>query len=138
MQTTTHSYDDNSILASRQLIRRRSSTCCYEGYTQDRIRPTCEATVHTSLVGAPVKPRHLTRTSRLNSVAAAPASDDNSIHVYSPVTGQLIRSLEGHQGGVWALAAMKDTRGIGATVHTYLVGTQPVTEELCHLTRTSC
>lgn len=46
------------------------------------------------------------------------ASDDNSIHVYSPYTGQLIRSLEGHQGGVWALAATKDTLVSGSTDRT--------------------
>lgn len=46
------------------------------------------------------------------------ASDDNSIHVYSPVTGLLVRSLEGHQGGVWALAATKDTLVSGSTDRT--------------------
>ena len=38
--------------------------------------------------------------------------------MYSPVTGQLIRSLEGHQGGVWALAATKDTLVSGSTDRT--------------------
>lgn len=46
------------------------------------------------------------------------ASDDNSIHVYSPMTGQLVRSLEGHHGGVWALAATKDTLVSGSTDRT--------------------
>lgn len=46
------------------------------------------------------------------------ASDDNSIHVYSPTTGQLVRLLEGHQGGVWALAATKDTLVSGSTDRT--------------------
>ena len=46
------------------------------------------------------------------------ASDDNSIHVYSPTTGQLVRSLEGHHGGVWALAATKDTLVSGSTDRT--------------------
>ena len=32
------------------------------------------------------------------------ASDDHSIHIYDPVTGQQLRMLEGHDGGVWALA----------------------------------
>src|ERR1700742_4841033 len=36
------------------------------------------------------------------------ASDDHSIHVYNPLNGTLIKSLEGHGGGVWALAATKD------------------------------
>ena len=87
------------------------------------------------------KSRHLTRTSWLNNPnpkrlhflahgshvvtcllfsrgRIISASDDNSIHVYSPVTGQLIRSLEGHQGGVWALAATKDTLVSGSTDRT--------------------
>lgn len=46
------------------------------------------------------------------------ASDDNSIHVYSPITGQLVRQLDGHQGGVWALAATKDTLVSGSTDRT--------------------
>ena len=32
------------------------------------------------------------------------ASDDHSIHVYDPTDGHQIRILEGHEGGVWALA----------------------------------
>ncbi|KAI0672823.1 WD40 repeat-like protein [Trametes maxima] len=46
------------------------------------------------------------------------ASDDHSIHVYSPVTGTLIRSLDGHDGGVWALAATKNTLVSGSTDRT--------------------
>jgi F-box and WD-40 domain protein CDC4 len=46
------------------------------------------------------------------------ASDDHSIHVYSPVTGELLRSLQGHDGGVWALAACKDTLVSGSTDRT--------------------
>ncbi|KAI0062371.1 WD40 repeat-like protein [Artomyces pyxidatus] len=46
------------------------------------------------------------------------ASDDHSIHVYSPVTGQLLRSLVGHEGGVWALASTKDTLVSGSTDRT--------------------
>ena len=43
------------------------------------------------------------------------ASDDHSIHVYSPHTGQLIHSLNGHNGGVWSIAATKDTLVSGST-----------------------
>lgn len=32
------------------------------------------------------------------------ASDDHSIHIYNPKTGGQLRMLEGHAGGVWALA----------------------------------
>ena len=46
------------------------------------------------------------------------ASDDHSIHVYSPVTGELLQSLDGHDGGVWALAATKDTLVSGSTDRT--------------------
>ncbi|TFY60946.1 hypothetical protein EVG20_g7239 [Dentipellis fragilis] len=46
------------------------------------------------------------------------ASDDHSIHVYSPKTGQLIVSLLGHEGGVWALAATKNTLVSGSTDRT--------------------
>ena len=46
------------------------------------------------------------------------ASDDHSIHVYSPVTGLLLRSLSGHEGGVWALASTKDTLVSGSTDRT--------------------
>ncbi|KAG6908578.1 hypothetical protein DXG01_004064 [Tephrocybe rancida] len=46
------------------------------------------------------------------------ASDDHSIHVYSPSTGELVRSLRGHEGGVWALAASKDILVSGSTDRT--------------------
>lgn len=46
------------------------------------------------------------------------ASDDHSIHVYSPKTGEQLLSLDGHEGGVWALAATKDTLVSGSTDRT--------------------
>jgi F-box and WD-40 domain protein CDC4 len=46
------------------------------------------------------------------------ASDDHSIHIYSPTTGELVRSLQGHEGGVWALAASKDVLVSGSTDRT--------------------
>ncbi|KAL0946467.1 hypothetical protein HGRIS_012686 [Hohenbuehelia grisea] len=46
------------------------------------------------------------------------ASDDSSINVYSPSTGELVRTLEGHHGGVWALAATKDILVSGSTDRT--------------------
>lgn len=46
------------------------------------------------------------------------ASDDHSIHIYSPATGELVRSLCGHEGGVWALAASKDILVSGSTDRT--------------------
>lgn len=46
------------------------------------------------------------------------ASDDHSIHVYSPITGEQLMSLDGHEGGVWALAASNDTLVSGSTDRT--------------------
>lgn len=46
------------------------------------------------------------------------ASDDHSIQVYSPFTGELLLTLDGHEGGVWALAARKDTLVSGSTDRT--------------------
>jgi F-box and WD-40 domain protein CDC4 len=43
------------------------------------------------------------------------ASDDHSILVYSPTTGEQLMSLNGHNGGVWALAASNDTLVSGST-----------------------
>lgn len=37
------------------------------------------------------------------------ASDDHSIHVYSAVTGQRLMSLDGHEGGVWAIAVTRSS-----------------------------
>ncbi|KAL4244811.1 putative E3 ubiquitin ligase complex SCF subunit sconB [Abortiporus biennis] len=45
------------------------------------------------------------------------ASDDHSIHVYS-TSGKLLLSLDGHEGGVWALAATKNTLVSGSTDRT--------------------
>ena len=49
------------------------------------------------------------------------ASDDHFIHVYCPLTGKQLRSLEGHEGGVWALAATKNTLVSGSTDRTVRV-----------------
>ena len=38
------------------------------------------------------------------------ASDDHSINMYSPFTGELMRSFPGHEGGVWALAVCSRRR----------------------------
>jgi F-box and WD-40 domain protein CDC4 len=46
------------------------------------------------------------------------ASDDHSIHIYSLSDGSLVHSLIGHEGGVWALAATKDTLVSGSTDRT--------------------
>ncbi|OBZ65705.1 Cell division control protein 4 [Grifola frondosa] len=46
------------------------------------------------------------------------ASDDHSIRVWCPHTGTLLLSLLGHEGGVWALAAMQNTLVSGSTDRT--------------------
>ncbi|EKM82365.1 hypothetical protein AGABI1DRAFT_124841 [Agaricus bisporus var. burnettii JB137-S8] len=46
------------------------------------------------------------------------ASDDHSIHIYSPTTGELLHALKGHEGGIWALAVHKDTLVSGSTDRT--------------------
>lgn len=73
------------------------------------------------------EPKHITFPAHGRSVVTClifshgriiSASDDHSIHVYSPVTGALIRALSGHDGGVWALAATKNTLVSGSTDRT--------------------
>ncbi|KAE9385238.1 WD40 repeat-like protein, partial [Gymnopus androsaceus JB14] len=46
------------------------------------------------------------------------ASDDHSIHVYSLTTGHLLHSLDGHEGGVWALAEHGNLLVSGSTDRT--------------------
>jgi len=46
------------------------------------------------------------------------ASDDHSIHVYSPVTGSSSVRLSGHEGGFGPLASTKDTLVSGSTDRT--------------------
>ncbi|KAK7040841.1 SCF ubiquitin ligase complex subunit cdc4 [Paramarasmius palmivorus] len=46
------------------------------------------------------------------------ASDDHCIHVYDPRTGKLEMRLEGHEGGVWALAASGGLLVSGSTDRT--------------------
>ncbi|EJD02168.1 WD40 repeat-like protein [Fomitiporia mediterranea MF3/22] len=88
------------------------------------------------------KSRYLTQTSRLNNInpkriTTFPirrstmvtclilsrgriilSTDYASIYVYSPITGKLICSLEGHMGSIWALACTKDTLVSGSTDRT--------------------
>ncbi|KAJ7073966.1 WD40 repeat-like protein [Mycena amicta] len=46
------------------------------------------------------------------------ASDDHSIHVYDPLSGEQQHALQGHEGGVWALAATGDMLVSGSTDRT--------------------
>lgn len=72
-------------------------------------------------------PKHITFSAHGRSVVTClifsrgriiSASDDHSIHVYSPDDGRLLRSLDGHEGGVWALAATNNTLVSGSTDRT--------------------
>ncbi|OUM64140.1 hypothetical protein PIROE2DRAFT_69297 [Piromyces sp. E2] len=45
-------------------------------------------------------------------------SDDTTINVYDTKTGQLLKKLEGHNGGVWALQYWKNTLVSGSTDRT--------------------
>jgi F-box and WD-40 domain protein CDC4 len=53
------------------------------------------------------------------------ASDDASINVYSPVTGQILHSLQGHKGGVWALAVSRDILVSSSTDQTIRIWNLP-------------
>ncbi|KAK7019290.1 WD40 repeat-like protein [Favolaschia claudopus] len=46
------------------------------------------------------------------------AADDHSIHVYDPLAGELRLALQGHEGGVWALAATGNILVSGSTDRT--------------------
>lgn len=46
------------------------------------------------------------------------ASDDHSINIYRTRTGHLIKRLDGHEGGVWALQYLGDTLVSGSTDRT--------------------
>ncbi len=46
------------------------------------------------------------------------ASDDSTIQMFSLTTGQLIRSLEGHEGGVWSIAATQSMLVSGSSDRT--------------------
>lgn len=46
------------------------------------------------------------------------ASDDHHIYVHDPSTGRLLQSLEGHEGGVWALAVHGNLLVSGSTDRT--------------------
>merc|ERR1712137_1151191 len=48
-------------------------------------------------------------------------SDDHCIHIYKTETGDLIRILEGHEGGVWGLQYVGDTLVSGSTDRTVRV-----------------
>lgn len=49
------------------------------------------------------------------------ASDDHSINVYATKTGELLKRLDGHEGGVWALQYLGNTLVSGSTDRTLRV-----------------
>ncbi|KAJ3199437.1 SCF ubiquitin ligase complex subunit cdc4, partial [Dinochytrium kinnereticum] len=48
-------------------------------------------------------------------------SDDTTIHIYDVTTGRILRKLEGHEGGVWALQYWNTTLISGSTDRTVRV-----------------
>ena len=96
----------------------------------DYIYSTVFSTSYSDLCMSNSNPRHLTVVAHGGAVVICllfshnriiSASDDRSILVHSPTTGQQLRSLEGHEGGVWALAATKNTLVSGSTDKTVRV-----------------
>lgn len=73
------------------------------------------------------EPKHISVPSHGSSVVTSlvfshqriiTASDDQSIHVYSPESGELNYVLSGHEEGVWSIAATKDMLVSGSTDRT--------------------
>ncbi|TCD64250.1 SCF ubiquitin ligase complex subunit cdc4 [Steccherinum ochraceum] len=69
-------------------------------------------------ISFPAHGRSVITCLKLSNNRIISASDDHSIHVYSPDTGELIHSLKGHEGGVWAVDATKDILVSGSTDRT--------------------
>ncbi|KAF9479274.1 YVTN repeat-like/Quino protein amine dehydrogenase [Pholiota conissans] len=118
----------NSIYARRRHERRNQSTIpsLLDPPHPYKILFKSRHLTQTRWVNNP-EPKHISFPAHGSSVVTClifshgriiSASDDHSIHVYSPVTGEPLLKLEGHDGGVWALAACKDTLVSGSTDRT--------------------
>lgn len=118
----------NSIYAQRRHAERRNTTISRPLSLPHPYKMLFKSRhlTYTRWVNNP-EPKHISFPAHGSSVVTClifshgriiSASDDHSIHVYSPVTGELLRSLQGHDGGVWALAACKDTLVSGSTDRT--------------------
>lgn len=59
--------------------------------------------------------RHVVTCLQFDSDKILTGSDDTNIHVYDTKTGALKATLEGHEGGVWALEYHKNTLVSGST-----------------------
>ncbi|KAG8684481.1 SCF ubiquitin ligase complex subunit cdc4 [Ceratobasidium sp. 395] len=66
------------------------------------------------------------------------ASDDHQIHVYSPVTGELQLRLEGHEGGVWALAVSPNSPSAPGATDSLVSGSTDRTVRIWDLENGKC
>ncbi|KAJ7142330.1 cell division control protein 4 [Mycena epipterygia] len=85
-----------------------------------------ESTVWTSWINNP-EPKHISFPAHGSAVVTClvfsqnriiSASDDHHINVYCPFTGKLLHSLDGHEGGIWALALRDNMLVSGSTDRT--------------------
>ncbi len=66
-----------------------------ESWTRGKVKPAHVAfTAH---------PRHVITCLQFDDDKIITGSDDTLIHIYETKTGKLLKKLEGHEGGVWAL-----------------------------------
>lgn len=66
-----------------------------ESWTNGKVRP--------SHVAFSAHPRHVITCLQFDENKIITGSDDTLIHIYDTKTGELLKKLEGHEGGVWAL-----------------------------------
>ncbi|KAH7343344.1 cell division control protein 4 [Rhizoctonia solani] len=66
------------------------------------------------------------------------ASDNPQIHVYSPNTGELMLHLEGHKGGVWALAVSSSSPSVPHATDFLVSGSTDRTVRIWDLSTGEC
>ncbi|KAJ3275368.1 SCF ubiquitin ligase complex subunit cdc4 [Terramyces sp. JEL0728] len=83
-------------------------------------------------VSFPGHGRHVVTSLQFDGDNIISGSDDHTIHIYDTKTGLLVKKLEGHAGGVWALQYWKSTLVSGSTDRTVRVWDMD-TEECTHV-----
>lgn len=66
------------------------------------------------------------------------ASDDHQIHVYCPTSGELLLRLEGHEGGVWALAVSPNSPSAPGATDSLVSGSTDRTVRIWDLSTGKC